>query len=84
MNKLIVKKNVIVIKFVELAFKRVSLFMVFDQLNKKFGAEIYNLQESRFETPVFFDVEKVKSYLNTVGKIEKLERHLLVFKKTFL
>ena len=66
------------LKFVELAAKHVSLFMVFDQLNKNFGAEIYNLEESCFKTAVFFEVEKVKSYLNTVGKIEKLEGHLLV------
>ena len=71
-------------KSIELAAKHVSLFTVSDQLNKKFGAEIYNLEENSFKTAVFSEVEKVKSYLNIVGKIEKLEGHLVVLQKTFL
>lgn len=71
-------------KFIELAAKHVSLFTVFDQLNKKFGAEIYNFEENGFKTAVFSEVEKVKSYLNIVGKIEKLEGHLVVLQKSFL
>ena len=72
------------VTFIKLTAKHVSLLTVFDQLNKKFGAEIYNLEENCFKTAVFFEVEKVKSYLNIVGKIEKLEGHLVVLQKTFL
>ena len=71
-------------KFIELAAKHVSLFTVFDQVSKKFGSEIYNFEENGFKTAVFSEVEKVKSYLNIVGKIEKLEGHLVVLQKTFL
>ena len=72
------------LKFTELAANHVSLFMVFDQINKKFGAEIYNMERNYLKTAVYFEVEKVKSYLNIIGKVEKLEGHLFILQKTFL
>ena len=42
------------VKFIELEAKHVPLFTVFDQLNKKFGGETYNLEENCFKTAVFF------------------------------
>ena len=46
------------VKLIELAAKHVSRFTVFDQLNKKFGAEIYNLEESYFKMAVFLKLKR--------------------------
>ena len=71
-------------KFNKLAAQHMSLFVVFDQINKKFGAKIYNIKKNCLKTAVYFEVEKLKSYLNIVGKIEKLEGYLFILQKTFL
>ena len=60
------------------------LFFLFDQINKKFGAEIYRLDDHVFKTAIFFEAENFKSYLKTIEKIEKLEGNLYVLQKTFL
>ena len=72
------------LKFIELAARHVSLFIIFDQINKKFGAEIYSIDQYCLETAIFFEVQKVKNYLNNVKKIEKLESHNLILPKPFL
>ena len=51
------------LKFIELAAKHVSLFIVFNQINKKFGAEIYSIDHYCLKTAIFFEVEKVKNFL---------------------
>ena len=55
-------------KFIELASKHASLFLTFDQLNKKFGAEIYQIEESCIKTSIFFEVEKNKELIERCCK----------------
>ena len=67
--------------FHELSLKTPHSFILFDQINKTFGAEIYQMTTRCFKLDLFFEIEK---YLKTVGDIEKLEGNLYVFSKTFL
>ena len=71
------------LKFFDISIKHPKTFLLFDQINKKYGAEIYQLDDNCFKTAVFFEVEKIKRYLATIEKIEELEGKLYVFKKTF-
>ena len=40
-------------KFIKPFTKNLNLFLVFDQINKKFGTEIFNLEDNCFKTAVF-------------------------------
>ena len=46
--------------FFETSRKHHRAFLLFDQINKKFGAEIYRLQKDVFLTAISFEVEKIK------------------------
>ena len=72
------------LKFFDISIKHPKAFLLFDQINKKYGAEIYQLDDNCFKTAVFFEVEKIKRYLATTKKIEELEGKLYVFQKSFL
>lgn len=72
------------LKFFDISIKHPKAFLLFDQVNKKYGAEIYQLDDNCFKTAVFFEVEKIKRYLATIKKIEELEGKLYVFQKSFL
>ena len=70
--------------FLELSMKNPYYFLLFDQINKKFGAEIYQLTNRCFKLAIFFEIEKIKKYLKIVADFEKLEGSLFVLSKTFL
>ena len=70
--------------FLELSMKNLHSFLLFDQINKKFGLEIYQLDKICFKFAIFFEIEKIKSYLKTNADIEKLEGKLYVLSKTFV
>ena len=72
------------LKFFDISIKNPKPFLLFDQINKKYGAEIYHLDDSCFKSAVFFEAEKIKRHLATIEKIEELERKLYIFQKTFL
>ena len=59
-------------------------FLLFDQINKKFGVETYQLDKIYFKFAIFFEIEKIKNYLKTNADIEKLEGKLYVLSKTFV
>ena len=70
--------------FLELSMKNPHSFLLFDQINKKFGAEIYQLTNRCFKLAIFFEIEKIKKYLKTIADLEKLEGNLYVLSKNFL
>ena len=60
-------------KFYQLSTKHTKSFLLYDQINKKFGDEIYQLHDNPIRVAVFFEIEKIKKYLKTFNDIEKLE-----------
>ena len=59
-------------------------FLLYDQINKKFGAEIFHLHDIYLKAAAFFEMEKIKKYLKTFNNIQKLERFLYVLSKSFV
>ena len=57
------------LKFFDISIKHPNAFLLFDQINKKYGAAIYQLDDNCFKTAVFFEVEKIKRHLATIEKI---------------
>ena len=72
------------VNFFETSKKHCRAFLLFDQINKKLGDEIYQLQKKDFFTAISFEVEKIKTYFSVLNKIEKLEQKLYVFGKAFI
>ena len=52
-------------------------FLLYDQINKKFGQEIHTLDNRTLKLAIFFEIEKIKKYLDEM-------RDLYVFSKNFL
>ena len=71
-------------KFIDLVKNNVKLFLTFDQLLKKFRAEFFHLEGYDFKMAVFFETEKVKSYIKNLDKIKLLQAKNLALEKTFL
>ena len=69
--------------FLEFSMKNLQFFLLFDQINKRFGEEIYQMSNRCFKFAIFFEIEKIKKYLKTIDDIEKLEGDLFVLSKTF-
>ena len=42
------------LKFFNISVKHLKAFLLFDQINEKYGAEIYQLEDHYFKTAVFF------------------------------
>ena len=59
-------------------------FLLYDQINKKFGGELYKLDDNILKLAIYFEMEKIKRFLKTVDNIKKLEGSLYVFSKSFL
>ena len=59
-------------------------FLLFDQLNRKFRAEIFQLEDSCLKFAIFFGMQKIKSFFKKIDEIEKLEGQSYVISKTFL
>ena len=70
--------------FHELSMKNAKSFLLFDQINKKYGAEVYQMTDRCFKLVVCFEIEKIKKYLKTIDDLEKLEGNLYILSKTFL
>ena len=52
-------------------------FLLYDQINKKFGQETYTLDNRTLKVAIFFKIEKIKKSLDEM-------RDLYVFSKNFL
>ena len=72
------------IKFIEIAANNISLFITFDQLNKKIGRHLFTLDKESILLSVYYEIEKIKSYLKYVNKKKIMENHSLVLEKTFV
>ena len=70
--------------FHRMCIENINSFLLYDQINKKFGREIYTLDNRTLKVAIFFDTEKIKKYLDVLNKLEKLERNLYLFSKSFL
>ena len=68
--------------FYELSMRHTKSFFLYDEINKKFGAEIFHLHDTYLKAAAFFEMEKIKKYLKTFYDIEKLERFLYVLSKS--
>ena len=51
------------LKFIEIATKNVSVFVIIEQLIKKFRQRIYTMEIDCLKTAFFYEYEKIKSYL---------------------
>ena len=70
--------------FHRMCIKNKNSFLLYDLINKKFGQEIYTLDNRTLKVAIFFEIEKIKKYLDVLNKLEKLEGNLYVFSKSFL
>ena len=70
-------------KFIEIAANHLYIFIIIDQIIRKFRQTIYNLDVKTLKVAVYFEYKKIKSYLKVVHKIEKLRGQLTVLEKTF-
>ena len=59
-------------------------FLLYDQINKKFGSEIFIMDENILKTAVNFEVEKIKKYLKAIETLTKLEGYIYFFSKSFI
>ena len=71
------------IAFSNLCKEYKNSFLLFDQISRKYSAEIYQLKRTVFLTAIFFEVEKIKTFLlNLHEKIQKWE--IISYRKNFL
>ena len=70
--------------FEEISLKNSNSFLLYDQINKKFGSEIFIMNENILKTAVNFEVEKIKQYLKAIDTAEKLEKYIYIFSKSFV
>ena len=70
--------------FHHLSLKNTNSFLLYDQINKKFGEELYTLNDKIFKLAIYFEMEKIKRFLKTLKDVKKLEGSLYVFSETFL
>ena len=57
--------------------------MLFDQINRKFGAEIFQMENRCLKFAIFFEMQKINSFLKRIDEIENLQGQLYVISKTF-
>ena len=72
------------INFIEISKKNLKTFLLYDQINKKFGSEIFIMNENVLKTAVKFEVEKIKRYLKAIDTREKLKGYIYIFSKSFI
>ena len=69
--------------FEEISLKNSNSFLLYDQINKKFGSEIFIIDQNILKTTINFEVEKIKKYLKAIETLEKLEGYIYIFSKSF-
>ena len=57
--------------FEETSIKNSNSFLLYDQIIKKFGSEIFIISENILKTAVNFEVEKIKRYFKAIETMEK-------------
>ena len=61
------------LKFIELATNHLSVFVITDQLIRKFNLRLYSIDTNTLKIAIYFKYEKMKSYIKVVNRIEKLQ-----------
>ena len=56
--------------FHHLSLKKKNSFLLYDQINKKIGEELYVLDDKIFKLTIYFEIETIKSFLKTVEDIK--------------
>ena len=69
--------------FEEISLKNSNPFLLYDQINKKFGSEMFIIDQNILKTAVNFEVEKIKRYHKAIETLEKLEGYIYIFSKSF-
>ena len=72
------------INFIEISKKNSKTFLLYDQINKKFGSEIFIMDENVLKTAIKFEVDKIKKFLKAIDTMEKLEGYIYIFSKSFI
>ena len=72
------------LKFIEFATNHLSVFVIIDQLIRKFNLHLYNIDTYTLKIVIYFEYEKMKSYIKVVNRTEKLQGQLTVLEKAFL
>ena len=72
------------INFIEISKKNLKTFLLYDQINKKFGSEIFIMDENVLKTAIKFEVDKIKKFLKATDTMEKLEGYIYIFSKNFI
>ena len=72
------------INFIEISKKKLKTFLLYDQINKKFGSEIFIMDENVLKTAIKFEVDKIKKFLKATDTMEKLEGYIYIFSKNFI
>ena len=72
------------INFIEISKKNLKTFLLYDQINKKFGSEIFIMDENVLKTAIKFEVDKIKRFLKAIDTMEKLEGYIYIFSKSFI
>ena len=61
------------LKFIELATNHLSVFVITDQLIRKFNLRLYSIDTDTLKIAIYFKYGKMKSYIKVVNRIEKLQ-----------
>ena len=73
------------INFIEISKKKkLKTFLLYDQINKKFGSEIFIMDENILKTAIKFEVDKIKKFLKATDTMEKLEGYIYISSKNFI
>ena len=72
------------INFIEISKKKLKTFLLYDQINKKFGSEIFIMDENVLKTAIKFEVDKIKKFLKATDTMEKLEGYIYIFSKNLI
>ena len=72
------------INFIEISKKNLKTFLLYDQINKKFGSEIFIMDENVLKTAIKFEVDKIKKFLKATDTREKLEGYIYIFSKNLI
>ena len=67
--------------FQQQCLKNVKSFLLYNQINRKFGGEIYVLDNKTLKLANFFENKK---YLKGISTFQKLEGYLYIFSKSFI
>ena len=70
--------------FQQQCLKNANSFLLYDQINRKFGGEIYVLDNKILKLTVFCEIEKIKKYLKAIDTFENLEWYLYIYSKSFV